>query len=102
MYYIPIKGDKYMPSTDSDKSKPLTEVSVASEFQCPCDLADRRSRESSTEDHWSLAPDELLVRVNYASINKMDPMLAKRNLFQLPAPYVLGFDFSGVVVKTGK
>ena len=31
----------------------------------------------------------------------MDPLLAKRNLFQLPEPYVLGFDFSGVVVKRG-
>ena len=49
----------------------------------------------------SLAPDEFLVRVNYSSINKMDPMLAKRNLFQLPEPYVLGFDYSGVIVKRG-
>ena len=49
----------------------------------------------------SLAPDELLVRVDYASINNMDPLIAKRNIFQLPDPYVLGFDFSGVVVKLG-
>ena len=45
--------------------------------------------------------DELLVRVAYASINKMDPGLAQRNLFQLPEPYVLGFDFSGEVVRAG-
>jgi len=43
----------------------------------------------------------VLVRVDYASINKMDPMMARRNLFQLPAPYVLGFDFSGEVVQVG-
>ncbi len=48
-----------------------------------------------------LAKDEVLVRVGYASINKMDPMLAKRNIFELPAPYVLGFDFSGEVVELG-
>ena len=45
--------------------------------------------------------DEVLIRVAYASINKMDPMMARRNLFQLPAPYVLGFDFSGEVVQAG-
>ena len=52
----------------------------------------------------TLAPvrdDELVVRVDYASINKMDPGLAQRNLFQLPEPYVLGFDFSGEVVRAG-
>ena len=49
----------------------------------------------------SLAPDEILVRVDFASINKMDPLMAKRNVFQLPTPYVLGFDYSGVVVKRG-
>ena len=49
----------------------------------------------------SLNVDEVLVRVDYASINKMDPMMAHRNAFQLPAPYVLGFDFSGEVVELG-
>jgi NADPH:quinone reductase-like Zn-dependent oxidoreductase len=52
----------------------------------------------------TLAPlnsDELVVRVAYASINKMDAGLAQRNLFQLPEPYVLGFDFSGEVVRAG-
>jgi NADPH2:quinone reductase len=49
----------------------------------------------------SLGKDEVLVRVDYASINKMDPMMAHRNLYQLPAPYVLGFDFSGEVVQAG-
>lgn len=48
-----------------------------------------------------LAEDEVLVRVDYASINAMDAMLARRNLFQLPAPYVLGFDFSGEVAALG-
>ena len=48
------------------------------------------------------APDELLVRVDYTSINRMDPLMAKRNIFRLPDPYVLGFDYSGVVVKLGR
>ncbi|KAB8142234.1 zinc-binding alcohol dehydrogenase family protein [Chloroflexia bacterium SDU3-3] len=48
-----------------------------------------------------LAEDEVLVRVDYASINAMDAGLARRNLFQLPAPYVLGFDFSGEVAALG-
>lgn len=49
----------------------------------------------------ALNDDEVLVRVDYASINSMDAGLARRNLFQLPAPYVLGFDFSGEVVRLG-
>lgn len=48
-----------------------------------------------------VADDALVVRVAYASINKMDPALAQRNVFSLPAPYVLGFDFSGEVVRAG-
>jgi NADPH2:quinone reductase len=47
------------------------------------------------------AADQLVIRVDYASINKMDAGLAQRNLFQLPEPYVLGFDFSGEVVRAG-
>ena len=49
----------------------------------------------------TLGQDEVLVRVDYASINKMDPLMARANRFQLPAPYVLGFDFSGEVVEVG-
>ena len=49
----------------------------------------------------SLNDDEVLVRIGHASINKMDPGLARRNLFGLPTPYVLGFDFSGEVVRRG-
>lgn len=48
-----------------------------------------------------LNDDDVLVRVDYASMNYMDAGLARRNLFQLPAPYVLGFDFSGEVVRVG-
>jgi NADPH:quinone reductase-like Zn-dependent oxidoreductase len=48
-----------------------------------------------------LNDDDVLVRVDYASMNNMDAGLARRNLFQLPAPYVLGFDFSGEVVRIG-
>lgn len=50
----------------------------------------------------SLGEDEVLVRVSYASINRMDPLLAQRNVFNLPVPYVLGFDFSGEVVRRGR
>ncbi len=90
-----------MPSTDSYKSKPFTEVSLPLSFNALAipHTGDPASLQQKTIS--SLAPDELLVRVDYASINKMDPMLAKRNIFQLPEPYVLGFDFSGVVVKRG-
>jgi NADPH:quinone reductase-like Zn-dependent oxidoreductase len=49
----------------------------------------------------SLNDDEVLIRVSYASINKMDPALARRNIFNLPEPYVLGFDFSGDVIELG-
>ena len=49
----------------------------------------------------SLKEGEVLIRVSYASINSMDPRLALRNVFNLPAPYVLGFDFSGEVVRRG-
>jgi NADPH:quinone reductase-like Zn-dependent oxidoreductase len=49
----------------------------------------------------SLKADEVLIRVNYASINMMDPRLAQRNVFNLPSPYVLGFDFSGEVARLG-
>jgi len=49
----------------------------------------------------SLNNDEVLIRISYASINKMDPGLALTNGFNLPLPYVLGFDFSGEVVKLG-
>ena len=38
---------------------------------------------------------------SYASINKMDSLFALRNIFNLPEPYVLGFDFSGEVVELG-
>ena len=50
----------------------------------------------------SLNDGEALIRVAYASINRMDPSLAQNNFFNLPLPYVLGFDYSGeVVMLTG-
>lgn len=48
-----------------------------------------------------LEPDEVLVRVDFASINKMDPLMAHRNMYQLPPPYVLGFDFAGEIAEVG-
>ncbi len=47
----------------------------------------------------SLADDEVLIRTHYASINSMDPKLARRNVFQFAEPYVVGFDFSGQIVR---
>ncbi len=49
----------------------------------------------------SLSEDEVLIRIEYASINKMDAGLARANVFGIPEPYVLGFDFSGEVVRVG-
>ena len=49
----------------------------------------------------SLGADELLVHVSYASINAGDIKLWQKNAWNLPLPYVLGFDFSGTVVALG-
>jgi NADPH:quinone reductase-like Zn-dependent oxidoreductase len=49
----------------------------------------------------SLGADEVLIRVTHSSINFMDPMLQRRNIFQLPLPMVLGFDFAGEVAALG-
>jgi len=49
----------------------------------------------------ALHEDDVLIRIDYASINKMDPGLARVNVFNFPLPYVLGFDFSGEVVGLG-
>jgi NADPH2:quinone reductase len=50
----------------------------------------------------ALQADELLVKVAFASVNPMDGKLQEDNIFNLPAPYVLGFDFSGTVVAVGE
>ena len=49
----------------------------------------------------SLDAGQLLVRVTHASLNSMDGLLQRLNLFQLPLPLVLGFDFAGTVVAVG-
>ena len=49
----------------------------------------------------SLTPQQLLVKVSYASLNPLDPKIHHFNFFGLPLPLVLGFDFSGVVVAVG-
>ena len=48
-----------------------------------------------------LQADEVLVRVSYASINAMDGKVHQHNFPQLPLPFVLGYDFSGVLVAVG-
>ena len=48
-----------------------------------------------------LQPDEVLVRVSYASINPMDSKVHATNMLQLPLPLVLGYNFSGVLVALG-
>ncbi len=90
-----------MPFTDSYNSKPLTGVSLPLSFSALAIPHEGEPVSLQRKTIHSLAPDELLVRVDFASINNMDPLIAKRNIFQLPAPYVLGFDYSGVVVKLG-
>ena len=59
--------------------------------------------ESISRTIQSLQPDELLARVSYASINAMDGKIhnGKVNIFQVPLPMVLGYDFSGEVVAMG-
>ena len=90
-----------MSSFHPDQSLPITEVQLPLSFNA---LAIPQEGEPVTllrRTISTLAPDEVLVRVQYALINNMDPLIAKRNIFQLPAPYVLGFDYSGVIVKRG-
>ena len=49
----------------------------------------------------SLASDELLIRLSYASINAMDPKVQQSNLFQQPLPFKVGYDWSGTVAAVG-
>jgi NADPH:quinone reductase len=88
-----------MASSNPEKSEPSTDVLLPLSFNALSISHEGGPVSLQRKTIHSLAADELLVRVNYASINKMDPLMAKRNIFQLPTPYVLGFDFSGVVVK---
>ena len=48
-----------------------------------------------------LQPDEVLVKVSYASINPMDVKIHQSNFAQLPMPMVLGYDFAGTIVAMG-
>ena len=49
----------------------------------------------------ALTKDEVLVRVQYSSINPMDKGLQMHNFFQMPLPIALGFDYSGTVAAVG-
>lgn len=90
-----------MSSSNPEKSETRTEVSLPLSFNALAISHEGDPVSLLRKTISSLAPDEILVRVNFASINKMDPLMAKRNIFQLPTPYVLGFDYSGVIVKRG-
>ena len=90
-----------MPSAHSEETETRAEVSLPLSFNALAIPHEGEKVSLQRKTISSLAPDEILVRVNFASINKMDPLMAKRNIFQLPAPYVLGFDYSGVIVKRG-
>jgi len=90
-----------MSKTDTAGARAATEVDLPVTFRAlvieqPGEPVSLQRRTIS-----SLAEGEVLIRVNHASINRMDPLLARRNTFNLPAPYVLGFDFSGEVVRRG-
>ena len=90
-----------MSSSNPEKSEPDSEVSLPLSFNALAISHEGDPVSLQRKTISSLAPDEILVRVNYASINKMDPLIAKKNILQLPSPYVLGFDYSGVIVKRG-
>ena len=57
--------------------------------------------ESITRTIERLQPDEVLVRVSYASINPMDAKVHATNMLQLPLPMVLGYSFSGILLALG-
>ncbi len=90
-----------MPASHPDQSLPIAEVQLPLSFNTLAISHEGDPVSLQRKTISSLAPDEILVRVDYASINKMDPLMARRNIFQLPDPYVLGFDYSGVIVKRG-
>jgi len=49
----------------------------------------------------SPGPHDLLVRVRASALNPVDTKIRQGYLGERPAPYVLGFDVSGVVTATG-
>ncbi len=49
----------------------------------------------------SPGPNDLLVRVRAAALNPVDTKIRAGYLGERPAPYVLGFDVSGVVARAG-
>jgi NADPH2:quinone reductase len=95
------KGEQPVSNTGRPKSDSVTEVTLPVTFNAL--VIEQAGKPVSMQQKTiaSLGEDEILIRVSHASINKMDPALALRNLFQLPPPYVLGFDFSGEVVNLG-
>ena len=95
-------GDFVTGTTGSGSSDGLQEVDLPVSFSALAIEQPGAPVSHKRKSIESLNDDEVLVRVSYASVNKMDPYLARMNVFNLPQPYVLGFDFSGEVVKLGR
>ena len=81
----------------------MSRVTFPFTFQAIGNAAAGASFEPITRTVASLQPDEILARVQYASINAMDAKVQSSavNIFELPLPMVLGYDFSGTVVALG-
>ena len=81
----------------------MSRVTFPFTFQAIGNAAAGAPFEPITRTVASLQPDELLARVSYASINAMDAKVQNSavNIFELPLPMVLGYDFSGTVVALG-
>ena len=82
-----------------------TEAAIGQEVALPVSFSSLAIAQAgdpvSIQQKSTMHEDEVLIRVEYASINKMDPGLARVNVYNFPFPYVLGFDFSGEVAKVG-
>lgn len=56
-----------------------------------------------TEQLYSLAPDEVLVRVEAAGLNHIDSLVRSgRSVFSFPFPYGVGVEGAGVVMASGE
>ena len=82
-------------STSTPPTLPLTYDALANEDLTASCVVVHRTIPSP------LPPNQLLIHVTHSSLNYMDCKMQRRNVFQLPMPLVLGFDFAGVVAAIG-